>query len=276
MRVAGIQLEIAWEDPSENLKRVEPAIAAAAADEARLVVLPEMFASGFTMAAGEMAARADDIRDALAASARRHGIWLLGGYAEPGDVRPYNACSLMSPAGVEVIHYRKIHPFSLAREHEHYAAGTEISTAEVEGVRVTPTICYDLRFTEIYRATATETDLFAVLANWPDRRSHSWRTLLAARAIDCQAWVIGVNRVGQDGNGVTHRGDSAIVDPMGEVVESLAWTEGVVAADVDPGRVRELRDRFSFLADRRPEVYGALERRGERDTGTRETGGESS
>jgi len=259
MRVAGIQLEIVWEDPSANLRRVEPALAAAAADGARLVVLPEMFASGFTMAAAEMAARADDIRDALAGFARRHGVWVLGGYAEPGDVRPYNACSLLSPDGAEVSHYRKIHPFSLAREHEHYDAGAEISTVEVEGVRVTPTICYDLRFTEIYRATASGTDLFVVLANWPDRRSHAWRTLLAARAIDCQAWMIGVNRVGQDGNGVAHRGDTSIVDPMGETVATLAWDEGVVAAEVDPASVRTIRGRYTFLADRRPDVYRALE-----------------
>lgn len=259
MRVAGVQLEIAWEDPRTNLRRVEPLIASAAGGGARLVVLPEMFATGFTMAAAEAAAHADQIRGSLAELARCHGIWLLSGYAEPGARRPFNACSLMSPEGAEAIHYRKIHPFSLAREHDHYDAGERLFTEDVDGVRVTPTICYDLRFPEIFRATAADTDLYAVVANWPDRRSHAWRTLLAARAIDCQAWVIGVNRVGDDGSGVSHRGDTSIIDPMGEVVATLARDEGVVIADVDAGRAHELRRRYSFLADRRPDVYRALE-----------------
>lgn len=259
MRVAGVQLEIVWEDPKSNLTRVEPLVAEAATAGARLIALPEMFATGFTMAAAAAAMHADEIREALASMARRHRVWLLGGYAEPGEARPYNACSLMSPAGDEVVHYRKIHPFSLAREHEHYAAGRQLVTAVVEGIRVTPTICYDLRFPEMYRAAAVGTDLFAVLANWPDRRSHAWRTLLAARAIDCQAWLLGVNRSGDDGNGVPHRGDSSLVDPMGEIAETLAWEEGLVAGDVDAGRVREIRERLPFLADRRPDVYRTLE-----------------
>lgn len=261
MRIAGVQLEIAWEDPATNLARVAGLVAASAEGGARLVALPEMFATGFSMAAAEMAAHADRIRDSLADLAHRHRVWILGGYAEPGPERPYNACSLVAPDGVEVIHYRKIHPFSLASEQEHYGAGEEMMTAEVDGVRVTPVICYDLRFPEIFRAAAADTDLFAVLANWPERRSPAWRTLLAARAIDCQCWLMGVNRVGDDGTGVPHRGDTSILDPMGELVATLAWTEGVVTGDVNAARVAELRQQLPFLADRRPEVYRALEQR---------------
>jgi len=259
VRVAGIQLNVAWENPAENLARVEPRFADAAAAGARLVVLPEMFATGFSMAAVAMAAHAGAIRSALAALARRHRVWLLAGYAEPGSGRPHNACSLIDPDGGEALHYRKLHPFSLAGEHEHYDAGTTLPTADVEGVRVTPTICYDLRFPEIYRAAADRTDLFVVIASWPDRRSFAWRTLLAARAIDCQAWVLGVNRVGTDPDGVPHRGDSSLLDPLGETVASLAWEEGVVAGEVDAVRARELRQRLPFLGDRRPELYRALE-----------------
>ena len=126
---------------------------------------------------------------------------------------------------------------------------------------MTPVICYDLRFPEIFRVAADATDLFVVLANWPERRSHAWRTLLAARAIDCQAWVMGVNRVGEDGSGVSHRGDTSILDPMGEVVATLAWRQGIVLGEVDAARVVELRQRLTFLSDRRPEVYRALEQR---------------
>lgn len=260
MRVAGVQLDIVWEDPLANLERVDRLMQAAADQGARLVALPEMFATGFTMAATEMAAHADVIRSGLLELARRHAVWLVGGYAEPGPERPFNACSLVSPEGDEIVHYRKIHPFSLAREPEHYDAGGEVVSAEVSGVRVTPLICYDLRFTELFRATADRTDLFVVLANWPDRRSHAWRTLLAARAIDCQSWLLGVNRVGDDANGVSHRGDTSVVDPLGEVTATLAWKEGVVVSEVDADRVRELRAKLPFLADRRPEVYRRLER----------------
>ena len=261
MWVAGVQLEIAWEDPAANLSRMAPLVASSADRGARLVVLPEMFATGFSMAAEEMAAHAERIRESLADLARRPRVWVLGGYAAPGPVRPYNACSRMAPEGFEAVHYRKIHPFSLAREHEHYGAGEQLLTAEVEGLRVTPVICYDLRFPEIFRVAADATDLFVVLANWPERRSHAWRTLLAARAIDCQAWVMGVNRVGEDGGGVSHRGDTSILDPMGEVVATLAWRQGIVLGEVDAARVVELRQRLTFLSDRRPEVYRALEQR---------------
>jgi len=258
VRVAGIQLDMAWEDPAANLPRASSMVAEASAAGARLIVLPEMFATGFSMAAVEMAAHAEKIRDTLAELARRHGVWLLGGYAEPGEERPHNACSLMTPDGSEALHYRKIHPFSLAGEGDHYEAGTRMVTADVEGARVTPTICYDLRFPEIYRATAVDTDLFVVIASWPDRRSDAWRTLLAARAIDCQAWVLGVNRVGKDPYDVPHRGDTSLIDPMGKAVETLAWEEGLVIGEVDVVRSRELRRRLPFLVDRRPELYRSL------------------
>jgi len=258
VRVAGIQFDMAWEDPAANLPRASSRVADAAATGARLIVLPEMFATGFSMAAVEMTAHAEGIRSALAELARRHRVWLLAGYAEPGAERPHNACSLMTPDGVEALHYRKIHPFTLAGEQEHYDAGTTMATADVEGVRVTPTICYDLRFPEIYRAAAAGTDLFVVIASWPDRRSFAWRTLLAARAIDCVAWVLGVNRIGTDPYRVPHRGDTSLVDPMGQTVETLAWEEGVVVGEVDAERARELRQRLPFLDDRRPELYRSL------------------
>lgn len=259
VRVAGIQFDMAWEDPAANLPRAASRVADAAAAGARLVVLPEMFATGFSMAAAAMAEHAEGIRSALAGLARRHRVWLLAGYAEPGAGRPHNACSLLTPDGDEALHYRKIHPFTLAGEHEHYEAGAAMVTVDVEGVRVTPTICYDLRFPEIYRAAATGTDLYVVIASWPDRRSFAWRTLLAARAIDCVAWVLGVNRVGTDPYGVPHRGDTSLVDPMGQAVETLAWEEGVVAGEVDAVRARELRQRLPFLDDRRLDLYRRLE-----------------
>jgi len=260
VRVAGLQLDIVWEKPRENFLRAENLAATAAEQGAQLLALPEMFATGFSMRAETVASYAPELRYFLADLAARHQLWVIGGFAEPGENRPANACAVYDPSGQEILHYRKIHSFSLADEQKHYEAGSEIATVEIESVRVTPLICYDLRFPELFRAAAKGTDLFVVIANWPTRRAHAWRTLLAARAIEDQAWVLGVNRVG-DAQGHPHRGDSTLVDPWGDIVDTLADQEGVVMGDVDAGFVREARERFRFLDDRRPDVYWRLEDR---------------
>jgi predicted amidohydrolase len=258
MIVAGLQLEIAWENPAENFRRTEALVGEAVDLGARVLALPELFATGFSMRSEAMAAHAEEVRAFLAGIAVEHGVWLIGGYAEPGVERPANACGVFAPDGDEALHYSKIHPFSLASEPEHYEAGEDLHTLEIEGVRVTPLICYDLRFPELFRAAAATTDLFVVIANWPARRAHAWRTLLAARAIDDQAWILGVNRVGE-AEGHTHRGDTSLLDPWGEVVATLADEEGVVVGEVDATIVRDARESFSFLDDRRPKVYRRLE-----------------
>src|SRR5687768_13812439 len=148
----------------------------------------------------------------------------------------------------------KIHPFSYAGEDRVYAAGERVVTAEVEGVRVTPLVCYDLRFPEPFRTAAEETDLFVVVANWPDQSREHWRTLLRARAIENQAYVVGVNRAG-DGNGLHYAGDSAAIAPLGDTLVEADDREQVAFADVDPVVVKKLRERFPALSDRRPSAY---------------------
>jgi predicted amidohydrolase len=256
--VAGLQFDIAWEDPEENFSRVAPLAQRAAARGADILALPEMFATGFSMRAKEMAAHANSIHEFLADTAKTLGVWVIGGYAEAGDERPANCCTIIAPDGREVLHYRKIHPFSLAGEGDHFEAGEGLHTVEIAGVRVTPLICYDLRFPELFRAAAMATDLFVVTANWPSRRALAWRTLLAARAIDDQAWVLGVNRVGE-AEGHPHIGNTSLLDPWGHVVATLAGEAGVVSGEVDVAVVREARQRFRFLADRRPDLYRRLE-----------------
>jgi predicted amidohydrolase len=257
MIVAGIQLDIAWEDPEENFRRVEPLVARAANSGARLVALPEMFATGFSMRSQAMAGHAEATRRFLADLATGSQAWIVAGLAEAGETRPANACVIYAPTGAETLHYRKIHPFTLAGEPEHYEPGETLQTVTIEGLRVTPLICYDLRFPELFRAAALRTDLFVVIANWPERRAHAWRTLLTARAIDCQAYVLGVNRVGE-GDGHPYRGDSTLLDPWGADLATLARDEGVVSGEVDAAVVTKARQHFSFLADRRPDVYRRL------------------
>jgi predicted amidohydrolase len=260
MKIAGVQMDIAWEDPQENFRRVRPLAEEAVARGGRLVVLPEMFATGFSMAADRVSGFASETRGFLAGLAKELSTFVLAGYAEPAEPRPANVCALFDPEGSELLHFRKLHPFTMAEEDAHYLAGERVETAEVEGVRVTPLICYDLRFPEPFRAAANGTDLFCVLANWPETRRRHWSLLLKARAIENQAYVLGVNRVGT-GNDLVYTGDSALLDPMGDPVAELpAGEAGLVTGDVSPETVGRVRDRFGFLADRKTELYAKLER----------------
>lgn len=251
MKVAAIQHDIVWEDPKANFEALAPRIAAAAGAGARLVVLTEMYATGFSMRT-EITAEpvGGPASSFLVEQAQQHNTWVAGSVAERTDADlPFNTLVLAAPDG-SVHRYRKIHPFTHAREHEHFAAGTEHVTVDVEGMRVTLFVCYDLRFADEFWATARDTDLYLVPANWPDTRRVHWSTLLRARAIENQAYVVGVNRVGSGGR-LSYVGDSMIIDPMGEVLASAAGGEATLICDVDAAVVRETRNRFRFLQDRR-------------------------
>jgi len=207
-----------------------------------------------------MAAEAPRIEEFLARTARELGVWICAGLVVPGPERPFNAALLVDPGGKEALRYRKVHPFSLAGEHEHYAAGGEVLTVAIDGVRVTPLVCYDLRFPELFRLAADGTDLFLIIANWPEARRHHWQALLAARAIENQAYVLGVNRVGE-GDGMKYAGDSRLIDPLGEILAGASWQAVAVTGEVDEGQVAAVRERFGFLEDRRGELYRLLSHR---------------
>ncbi len=252
MRVALVQFDVRWESPAENYLRTERHIQEAAACGARLVLLPEMFATGFSMRPERIAETTDGATHAfLSAVAADLGIHIIAGVATtvPGVERPENRAVHVSPAGIQES-YAKIHPFSFAGEEQHYGAGTRVATWHIEGLRVTPFICYDLRFPEPFRLAADDTDLYVVIANWPERRRYHWQTLLRARAIENLAYVAGVNRVGE-GEGLHYAGDSALISPWGEALVSAAEGESVLLADVSPGVVAQARANFPALHDRR-------------------------
>ncbi len=165
------------------------------------------------------------------------------------DDRPYNSFVLAGPDGT-VHRYRKIHPFSFGGEEKHFRAGDDLVTVEIEGLRISLFVCYDLRFADELWRVARETDLYLVPANWPESRRLHWTALLQARAIENQAYVVGVNRVGE-GGGLRYCGDSRIVDPSGELLATAAHSESILLADVSADRVAGIRDRFRFLPDRR-------------------------
>jgi predicted amidohydrolase len=252
MRIAAVQHDIVWEDREANFERLAPRVAAAVAAGAGLVLLSETFSTGFSMTPGIGEPEGGPSARFLADQAAAHGVWVGGTCPEVADdgELPYNSFVLAGPAG-QVHRYRKLHPFTHAGEHERFRAGREPVTLTIGDLRVTPFVCYDLRFADVFWRAAPDTDVYLVPANWPSPRRHHWQTLLAARAIENQAYVVGCNRVGTAGDGTEHVGDSRIINPMGELLASAAAVETLVLADVDPGEVAATRDRLRFLPDRR-------------------------
>ena len=249
VRVAAVQHDICWEDRDATLARLEPIVQDTDAD---LVVLPELFAVGFTMDTALVAEAPDGPTTAwLREQATFSDRWIGGSVpiVLDGADRPSNVFTLASPDG-EVHRYAKRHPFSYAGEHEHYAPGNDRITVDIAGARVSPFVCYDLRFANAFWPIAERTDVYLVVASWPSPRRHHWRTLLWARAIENQAYVVGVNRVGS-GGGLDYSGDSCIIDPMGEVLVSAANVETVLTADLDAAYVAKVRADLPFMADRR-------------------------
>ena len=252
MRIAAVQHDIVWEDRDANFARLAPWVAAAAGAGAELVLLTETFSTGFSMTPGIGEPEGGPSARFLAGQAAEHGVWVGGTCPEiaaDGEL-PYNSFVLAGPDGT-THRYRKLHPFTHAGEHERFRAGEKPTTVEIGGLRITPFICYDLRFANVFWEAAPATDVYLVPANWPSPRRHHWQTLLRARAIENQAYVVGVNRVGADGNGLEHLGDSRIISPMGELLATAAGVETMLLADVDAAEVATTREKFAFLPDRR-------------------------
>ncbi len=253
LHVAGIQHDIVWEKPADNFAHLADMVGKAAADGARLVALTEMYSNGFSMNTGEIAEAPDGpSTQFLVDQAAANDIWLCGSLPEklPGHDRPHNCLVVASPTGA-VHRYRKLHRFVYAGESEHYESGDERVTIDVDGVRVSLFVCFDLRFAPDFWHVAHDTDLYVLVANWPAARSTHWTTLARARSIENQAYMLAVNRVGPAGDGLAHSGDSALFDPFGEIVAAApADEECIISGTVDPSLVAQIRADYPFLAER--------------------------
>lgn len=255
MEVLGLQYDIAWEDKPANFKTVRTMLAQAAPEKGSLVVLPEMFATGFSMNVDAITESAGGVTEEFLANlALEFGIYILAGAAMRGrDGRARNKALVFSPAGELLAFYAKMRPFAPGGEAEHYAAGEQTAIFRWEDIVVSPFVCYDLRFPEIFReaAAAHRPELFVVIASWPEKRIHHWSALLKARAIENQAYVIGVNRIGKDPY-YTYTGQSQIVDPQGDIIASAENKAGCVRARLDLANLRKYREGLPFLNDMRP------------------------
>jgi predicted amidohydrolase len=253
MQLLCCQLEIAWEDKPANTARVAALLAAAKPPPGSLVVLPEMFATGFSMNVAGIGEAAPSPTEAfLAATAREQACFVLGGLVSIGaDGRGRNEAVVCSPAGRPLARYAKLHPFTLGGESQHYAVGDQVVTFDWQGCMVAPFICYDLRFPEVFRAAVRRgAQLFIVIANWPAARLEHWTTLLRARAIENLAYVAGVNRCGADPQH-SYPGRSLIVGPQGEVLAEAGSQQSIITAEIDLAKLAAWRQEFPALADLR-------------------------
>ncbi len=252
-QVIGIQMDLAWEYAAVNRARAEILLEERRPPARSLVVLPEMFTSGFSMNAATVAESAEGPTEPwLQAIARRWQITIVAGVArrDPGG-RCGNDAVVIGPDGGRLAHYRKQRPFTPGGEDQHYAAGDDGVVFHWGDLRVAPFICYDLRFPELFRIVARRRpELYIVIASWPDKRIEHWLKLLQARAIENQAFVLGVNRVGQD---PYHRypGHSIVVSPFGEIIADAGEIEGFVESELDLDGLSDYRGKLPFLEDLR-------------------------
>jgi omega-amidase len=252
MKIALIQMNMVWENKTANLVKAEKFFMKAARESCDLLVFPEMFNTGFTM---NITAAAEEKKGEafclLSGLAEKYGLNVIAGLALKENTRKKakNQAVFIDRNGSINATYTKVHPFSLAGEDKYFYAGRTPVFFQIEGVPATVFICYDLRFPEIFRDIAKSVYLIFVIANWPSSRKDHWETLLKARAIENQCFVIGVNRTGKDGNGISYPGASRVFDPLGNELCAGNATEQFIVCEVDPGQAEEVRSRFPFLAD---------------------------
>ena len=263
MRVASIQM-ISGPDVGPNLETAARLIAAAAADGAHLVALPEYFPLIGASDEARLAVReqpgAGPMQDFLAEAARRHGIWLIGGSIplaakDPGKL--LNSCLVFDDRGRQVARYDKIHLFGFTKGAEHYdeaatiAPGHQVVAFDSPFGRIGLAICYDLRFPELFRAMGP-VDLIVLPAAFTETtgRAH-WETLLRTRAIENQCYLLASAQGGQHPTGRMTHGNSMIIDPWGDIVARMDKGEGIVAAELDPARIAEVRTSLPALKHRK-------------------------
>lgn len=248
LKVTVIQPDIIWENKEANYKQYEMFLSLIK-EKKEIVVLPEMFNTGFSMQPEKFAEKMDgEAVQWMQKMAVAHKCILTGSVMIEENGNYYNRLIWMLPNG-QSYHYDKRHLFAYAKEDEHYTAGDKRLIVSVNGWKICLMVCYDLRFPVWMRNQNEEYDVLIFVANWPERRSYAWSSLLRARAIENMSYVIGVNRVGDDGNGIHYNGCSAVIDPLGETLwenKEQAVAQSIV---LDKTELTEKRNHFPFLKD---------------------------
>jgi omega-amidase len=246
-----IQTHLHWEDKAANLAMLEQKIMGIR-EKTEIVVLPEMFSTGFSMQPAKLAEDMNgETVNWMKKIAAAKKIILTGSVIIEEDGHFFNRLLWVQPDG-KLGYYDKRHRFAFAGEDNEYTAGNKRTIAQVKGWKINLQVCYDLRFpvwARQHTTNAPEYDVLLYVANWPERRVHAWKTLLTARAIENQCYVVGVNRVGDDGNGIHHNGESMVIDPMGSVLYQKAETEDIYTITLEQESLQQVREKFPFWKD---------------------------
>lgn len=260
MKIALASLNQIWEDKAANLACCRNALAQAAKLDVELIIFPEMTLTGFSTNAAEIAEDGDSSATimAFAELAREYQLGIIFGMAAATGAGFQNWAVMIDPNGNLVTKYAKIHPFSLSGEHRFYTGGDRIVVGELHGVKFGLSICYDLRFPELYTALARRCDVMVNIANWPAKRVDHWSTLLKARAIENQTFVIGVNRIGRDGNGLDYVASSAVFNANGERLERQDGGGDIDVYDLEAQWSVDFRKIFDTVSDRKTELYKSI------------------
>lgn len=251
MQIVAVQLNMAWEDKAANHQRLRDLLAGVSIQPGALVIVPEMFETGFSMNVAATAQTEDRLGEAVLRDlAKQHDAAVMGGVASPAtDGQSRNECVAFAPDGTELVRYQKMHPFSLSGEDKHYPAGLGHKIFTWQGIKIAPFVCYDLRFPEIFRPAVEQgAELITVIACWPAKRSEHWVRLLQARSIENLAPVVGVNRCGEE-PGLAFDGRSAAFDHLGSPLFEASAEEQVITAEIDIEAARSWRQKFPALRD---------------------------
>jgi omega-amidase len=248
LKITTFQTYLFWENIDKNLQYLSLRLTSIR-ETTDLIVLPEMFSTGFSMDSENLAEKMNGkTMKWMVEQAKKYKSVITGSIIIKEKNKYYNRLIWMRPNGTHE-YYDKRHLFGLGEEDKHYTAGSKKLFVELKGWKICPAICYDLRFPIWLRNTNQEYDMLLIVANWPEHRSLHWRSLIPARAIENQAFVVAVNRVGHDGNEVYHSGDSMCIDPNGKVIYYKPNDEDLYTFSINKNDVTEARASLPFLKD---------------------------
>lgn len=251
MKIAIVSLNIAWKDYNTNLRRMEEFIVNAKSDNCEIIVFPEMFNTGFAAEIG-IDAELPQSRTykAIKKLSSDYSINIVAGISEkiPNE-KALNIAVIFDNNGIERAKYSKLQPFNYANEGDYFSSGDCTAVFELMDTNCSVFICYDLRFPELFRKVAKNVEVIFVIANWPETREFHWQTLLVARAIENQCFIVGVNRIGIDNSGLKFKGSSMIINPLGKILMQTDEKTEYKACEFDVNEVSEIRKKFPFLED---------------------------
>lgn len=260
MKIALVSLNQAWENKKLNRVYCEKYVQNAAHCSCEMAIFPEMTLTGFSMDSGNISEPYSNSESIIFFSqlAKKFNLYIVFGVVLNNNPLPLNCAVIIAPDGTILANYAKIHPFSFANEELHYSNGTSISYSKINDEVFGLTICYDLRFPEIFQAISQHAGVIINIANWPESRIAHWYALIKARAIENLSFVIGVNRTRTDGKGVHYIRSSTIVNPNGDELQPIHSLEDMDVFDINLKQIEEYRKTYPFKRDRKVTLYKSI------------------